>query len=274
MTAFAPSATGWTQTPVTVTLTATGTNVPLRTFYLLDDGITREYSQPFLVTQEGESLIQFWSEDSWAPTPQVEPVRTEHIRIDGTAPAVGSNAAEIGDAKNPATAKLTLTATDGLSGLLDFAARLDSQPMTATPSGKLEFSAMAPGRHVLSYSAIDAAGNENDGLLEFTLRDTPSIKPVATSLSGKRRSGAATFNMVAAMSSAARTPLSGVTVALEQKTAAGWKRYGSAAKSDTRGEIAKRVTLKKAGKTSWRWRAAATEGARQAISPTIALKVR
>ena len=106
------------------------------------------------------------------------------------------------------------------------------------------------------------------------LRDTPSIKPTATSLSVTRKQGVAKVRLAASVKSAAAKQLANVAVALEYKTAAGWKRHGAAVRSDRLGRVNKTLTVKKAGKTSWRWRAAATSEAREAISKTITIKAR
>ena len=76
-----------------------------------------------------------------------------------------SNAAEMPSSKNPGAARLSLTATDGLSGLFDLSAQVDSQPMTSTPAGSLLITRLAAGHHVVTYSAIDVAGNQSSGVL-------------------------------------------------------------------------------------------------------------
>lgn len=266
--------TGWTSGAALVELLAFDDTMPCMTYYQIGGGPQMEYGGPFEVTQEGKVEISFWSQDS-ADIPNVESPGVGFVYVDKSGPLVQSNAATISSAADYRTAVLSVSATDTLSGMYSLSARFDGASTQTVPSGAIGFAGMALGPHVVTYSAVDMVGNKREGQLEFSLRDTPSIATSASALSAKRKMGVATFKLSGSISSIETTALAGAAMRLEQRNSAGkWVGSGSAVVSNGVGRFAKTVKTKKAGKTYWRWRVAATSTCRQAVSRTITLTTR
>ncbi|RLF47309.1 MAG: hypothetical protein DRN29_02775 [Thermoplasmata archaeon] len=77
---------GWYISNVTVKLTVNETISGINaTFYRLDGGNWTLYEEPFVISEEGEHLLEFYSDDEAG---NVEAVRNITIKIDKTAPSV------------------------------------------------------------------------------------------------------------------------------------------------------------------------------------------
>jgi len=260
-----------------VTLTVTDES-SVTTFYGVGDAPVQSHAgsvTTFTVSQEGATAIVFWSVDK-APMPNTELARTAYAYIDRSGPSVSANLAEVQAARSPSLAELRLGARDGLSGLMLMTARLDGgEARGSSPSGEIVFGRPSAGSHVLTYEALDMVGNETTGSLWFAVKDTAVVAPAKRVLGGTRKRGVAVFSLVAAVRSLDATLVAATTVTLEQKNSRGvWGRSGTTVVSDMNGTVSKTVKIRKAGTTYWRWRVAATDTIRGAVSATITIKTR
>jgi len=143
----------WQNGPVTVTLTATDGVLSgvEATSYRIDGGEQQTYSEPFVVSAEGTTTIEYWSTDAAGNTEQV---RSEQLFVDDTAP-VTSDDAPSGWVNGPVT--LTLSASDGvLSGVEATTYRIDGGEQTSYVA-PVQIS--AEGTTTVEYWSTDAAGN-------------------------------------------------------------------------------------------------------------------
>lgn len=121
-----PGTNDWYTSDVTVTLTATdnegGSGVE-QTEYSLDNGATwNVFTEPFVVTSEGTTMLQYFSTDKAG---NKETAKTETIRIDRTAP-------EGKIMFNSATQKIIVTGKDNLGGAVSVVMLEQSRDMVAS----------------------------------------------------------------------------------------------------------------------------------------------
>jgi hypothetical protein len=161
-----PNGSGWNNSTVTVTLTTTndtGVSEQVVSHYAVDNvacapgNLTAcsTYIGPFSVSGEGRHTLYFFSV---ANVLNVEPRRSVPVNIDQTAPhtAVSLSGLATGAGSYLAPVTVTLSATDTLSGLARTMYQLDggaSQPYTGP------FTLTATGRHTVTVSSTDRAGN-------------------------------------------------------------------------------------------------------------------
>lgn len=140
---------GWYRADVHVVLSASdeGSGVA-ETVYSLDDGATwQAYTAPIPVTDEGETAIQYRSEDQVG---NVEEAKTIRIRLDKTPPTLRIEGAD----KTYTTAEtvtITCTAEDSVSGLVYNGC---AEPLVQAPAAELGI-----GTHEVVAEAQDRAGH-------------------------------------------------------------------------------------------------------------------
>lgn len=164
-----PSAavTSWQRPPVKVTLNADdqpdGSGVAA-TYYSLDepgcgpDSLDRceLYQAAVTVTSEGTQLLRYFSIDHAG---NAEGVQSATIRVDATPPALRLPASLAVNATSPAGARVDFLV--GASDLLD-----PSPAVICTPSPQSE---LTFGRHQVSCTATDFAGNKSTGAFVITV---------------------------------------------------------------------------------------------------------
>ena len=145
--------TGWSNSPVTVTLTAsdTGGSGVATTEYKLDGATTWSTGTSVAVAGQGVHTLAYRSTDAAGNT---EADKTATVRIDTTAP-VTSDDAPTGWSNGPVT--VTLSAIDaGGSGLATTEYNLDGAASWSTGTS---VAVSGEGVHTLAYRSTDAAGN-------------------------------------------------------------------------------------------------------------------
>ncbi|KAF0208226.1 MAG: hypothetical protein FD171_1062 [Actinobacteria bacterium] len=141
--------TAWHQGPFSVSLTATDTlSGVVSTSYTLDAGGTQAYTGAFAVSGDGTHTVEFWSEDA---SGNIEATKAAAVKIDNAAPSTTDS--HLGS--YTASATITLTATDPLSGVAATQYQLDGGAVTSGTSVKTA----VQGTHSLKYWSTDAAGN-------------------------------------------------------------------------------------------------------------------
>ncbi len=156
---------GWTNTDVTVTLSATDSYSGVAaTYYRIGAGEDTTYTAPFTVTVEGQTPVAYWSVDN---AENVEAEKSATVRIDRTPPQTSAEVAGDGSA----SVSVTLSAHDALSGVATTRWRLgDAGGWTAGTS----VTVMAGGDHTLYFYSADNAGNaEEPGSVTFTVVEPP-----------------------------------------------------------------------------------------------------
>ena len=151
---------GWYTGPVSVSLQATdGGSGVAAVRYTLDGSeptvSSQLYTGPFTVS--GTTTVKF---RSWDNGDNVEPVRSQRIQIDATAPAssISCNGSACSGTPYEAPVTVALAATDGGSGVAAIRYTLDgSEPTTASPLYGEPFTVSETT--TVRYRAWDAAGN-------------------------------------------------------------------------------------------------------------------
>ncbi len=151
---------GWTNTGVTVTLTATDpTSGVAATYFALNGGAPQTYSAPFTITTPGRTRVTYWSQDKAGNT---EEAHAGWVNIDAIAPTVGDDADGQWH-RTDVTVHLS-PADAGGSGVAGTEYRLQGGGRWLATTGH-SFVVAAPasgandGQHVYEYRALDAAGN-------------------------------------------------------------------------------------------------------------------
>ncbi|MFC0629373.1 ThuA domain-containing protein [Kribbella deserti] len=153
---------GWWTGPVKVS--ATGTDESPGQVYLeqkVDDGPWREYTTPVTITAEGTHTVQVRASDTAG---NVSEPKSATVKVDQVAPKV----AITGVAANAAVGiadvvPVAATATDATSGAGATTLSLDGKPVGARLDGVV----IGLGRHVLTASATDNAGNPGTAEVAF-----------------------------------------------------------------------------------------------------------
>ena len=169
---------GWhTTSPVTVTLTAddgAGTGIA-STEYRIGGGAWTTYTAPFTVA--ASAVIDYRSTDVRG---NVEPAKTQELRIDAVAPVSTATL----DPASPSTTPVTvrLAATDAGSGVGRIEYTLDGGGTWSTYAAASPPVISAVGSHTVGYRAVDVAGNvETARNVTVTIGTaTPTPTPTAT----------------------------------------------------------------------------------------------
>ncbi|ANY66430.1 endonuclease [Paenibacillus sp. BIHB 4019] len=184
-----PNEAGWLNQDVSVTLTATddtSSTSPLRTEYAVNGSVYQAYEAPFLINEEGSSVISFFSTDAAG---NKEAVKSVTVKLDKSAPNVilTQSGGAIADASETDTLIFALSSSDALSGIASEQLLLDGQPVNSPYSVK--GSELGLGAHTVAYSVTDFAGNQASLQASFRITGQPLAvgapgKPVLSSNNG------------------------------------------------------------------------------------------
>ena len=172
-----PGTNGWYTTNVTVTLNASDSPSGVTSVtYQIDGGPLLVYPGPFLVTGEGNHGVVFYSTDEAG---NVEDSQRADFRVDTIGPTSGQ--AVSGTPGNggwyTTNVTVTLTASDGLSGVNATRYRIDGGPWQ-TYAGL--FNVGDEGSHVVEFFTTDMAGNrEIVQSVTFKVDTTPPDDAIA-----------------------------------------------------------------------------------------------
>lgn len=120
------------------------------TLYSVADGEDTVYTEPFFVTEEGETEIHFLSVDN---LDNEEERRTATVRIDRTEPTATH---ELASEWAAGQATVRLIGDDALSGISGFEYTIDGGDPQFTSE---YFSVEEDGDHLVTYTPVDRAGN-------------------------------------------------------------------------------------------------------------------
>jgi hypothetical protein len=156
----------------TVTLTAAAPGGAGTTYYSLDGADYVAYTAPFPVTTDGAHTLKYYSVDA---SGNQEPSSTRSFDVDSTAPVTTATVSPTPQggaiANGPAT--VTLSATDALAGVNTISYAVDGGAPTFY-TGPITVS--GGGQHVVSYAALDKAGNiETTKSVSFQLQPATPV---------------------------------------------------------------------------------------------------
>lgn len=169
---------GWFTTAPKVTLSATdaGSGVA-RTEYRIGSGAWTTYAGPFTVAAQGLQVLEARSVDKAG---NVETVRSLELPVDTADPEVTISGLRERTYPSHKTATVTWAASDATSGVRGVQAMLDGEPVEA---GEWQMWTLSTGRHVLTVTATDVAGNTSSRSVVFSVQATErSLKKVVTAL--------------------------------------------------------------------------------------------
>jgi hypothetical protein len=161
-TTIANEISGWHMRDVTLLLSAADAGAGVKaTYYTVNDGAvqTKSVSGDPVITANGVSTIEYWSEDNAG---NVETRKTVTVSIDKSEPSVAMVSPRPYTAVDSETTKITGTAGDPGSGLSSVAVQLNGQIYPAAVTGG-DFSVtgivFSQGRNDVVVIASDIAGN-------------------------------------------------------------------------------------------------------------------
>ncbi len=163
----------WQRGPVKVTLQASDTlSGVAATYYQVDGGQKQTYSVPFTVAGEGSHKVTFHSVDELG---NAEATQTGYVNIDTLPPTTSATglqpSAHSGWRKNAQT--VTLKAADSGSGLAGIYYSVDGHSQAVYTAS---FTVAGDGSHVVSYHAVDAAGNTETAHVGYVnIDDRPPV---------------------------------------------------------------------------------------------------
>lgn len=169
---------GWFVTAPKVTLSATdaGSGVA-RTEYRIGSGAWTTYAGPFTVAAQGVQVVEARSVDKAG---NVETVRTLELSVDTVDPEATISGLRQRTYPSHKTATVTWAASDATSGVRGVQAMLDGE---SVEPGEWQMWTLSTGRHVLTVTATDVAGNASSRSVVFTVTATErSLKKVVTAL--------------------------------------------------------------------------------------------
>ncbi len=188
---------GWSADDVAVSLIATDNLTGVsQTSYSTDGSFpTQPYEgEPFLVTEEGTTTVQYFSVDGLS---NEEFVKTEYVQIDRTPPTAS---VDVSQRWVSGSAVVSLIGEDALSGIASFNYWLDGVAQGSTTG---QVSVSGSGIRVLEYQPVDRAGNAGETYSAQVLVDnTPPESSVTI---------AAPFYRTASIDISASDPHSGVS---------------------------------------------------------------
>ena len=164
----APGSSGWNNTPVTVTLSATDnlSGVNLIDYWLDNAGAGTYYNGPFSISTTGKHTVYFQSTDNAG---NVEAVKKLDVKVDVTPPVTVATPSPAANSNgwNKSTVKVTLSATDVGSGVANTTYWLDNPNCSVIPfkgfalcqTYTAPFSVSATGKHTVYFNSVDKAGN-------------------------------------------------------------------------------------------------------------------
>ncbi|HYH71960.1 MAG TPA: ThuA domain-containing protein [Nocardioides sp.] len=165
---------GWFTTAPKVTLSATdaGSGVA-RTEYRIGNGAWTAYTAPFTVTAQGRQVLEVRSVDEAG---NVETAQSKDVAVDSGEPEVAISGIRARTYPSHQATDVAWTATDATSGVRSVRAVLDGETVGA---GAWQMWTLSTGRHVLTVTATDGAGNTSSRTVVFTVQATgKSLKNV------------------------------------------------------------------------------------------------
>ena len=141
----------WFISDVTVTLEATDDGSVNATYYRLDGGEWYVYSDPFVISDDGTTLIEFYSDDDEG---NEETIRSKSINIDATPPTVKLTKQTYYDGL-----KWIATVNDQLSGPWKVEFYVDGVLRYTDTYAPYEWTCYDDGAYTVTARAFDMAGN-------------------------------------------------------------------------------------------------------------------
>jgi regulation of enolase protein 1 (concanavalin A-like superfamily) len=172
---------GWFTTAPKVTLSATdaGSGVA-RTEYRIGNGEWTAYTAPFTITAQGRHVLEVRSVDEAG---NVETARSKDVALDSGEPEVAISGIRARTYPSHQATDVTWTATDATSGVRSVRAVLDGETVEA---GAWQMWTLSAGRHVLTVTATDVAGNTGSHTVVFTVQPTgKSLKKVVATVASE-----------------------------------------------------------------------------------------
>ncbi|GIM63369.1 hypothetical protein Pve01_80320 [Planomonospora venezuelensis] len=169
---------GWFTTAPKVTLSATdaGSGVA-RTEYRIGNGAWTAYTAPFTITAQGRQVLEVRSVDRAG---NVETAQSKDVAVDTVQPEALVGGIRERSYPSHKTAAVTWAGADATSGVRSVRAVLDGE---SVEPGEWQMWTLAAGRHVLTVTATDGAGNSSSRTVVFTVRATgKSLKKVVKSM--------------------------------------------------------------------------------------------
>jgi regulation of enolase protein 1 (concanavalin A-like superfamily) len=169
-----PGSAGWFTTAPRVTLSATdaGSGVA-RTEYRIGNGAWTAYTAPFAITTQGRQVLEVRSVDEAG---NVETAQSKEIAVDTGEPEVAVSGIRARTYPSHKATDVAWTATDATSGVRTVRAVLDGETVEA---GTWQMWTLSAGRHVLTVTATDVAGNTGSRTVVFKVQPTgASLKKV------------------------------------------------------------------------------------------------
>ena len=164
--------TGWQPGPVNVTLDArdSGSGVA-GTSYSIDGKGMQPYTGTFTVSGDGSHEIDFFSVDNAGNR---EATEKGYVNIDSTGPTIVTTGLQDKPDTGWQTSAqpVTLQATDPASGVAAVSYSIDG---IAQPTYSEQFAVSGEGSNVVSYSAVDNAGNVTSGVGYVNIDTTPPV---------------------------------------------------------------------------------------------------
>jgi hypothetical protein len=164
---------GWYNSAVHIVLSPSDSGSGVNeTKYRVDSSSWSSYDSPFLISSQGQHLVEYYSTDLAG---NVESVKSVQLKIDSGNPV---SSADLEGTKGSddwyvTEVQIDITSSDGVSGVFTLIYNLDGSGEQTYDGG---FIVSAEGSHVLTYYAMDVAGNvEGEHVSQFnvdTIRPT------------------------------------------------------------------------------------------------------
>ncbi len=144
----------WFVSPVTVSLAATDDMLVEHTAYRVDDGPWLAYPQPFILGEDGNHLVQFFSVDYAG---NVEPTQSKTFGVDRHGPILS----EFPSSGIRTSSQITIswTGSDAASGVAGYTIRVDGGPPENIGVNTSVTLVLQDGVHTIQLIAFDQAGN-------------------------------------------------------------------------------------------------------------------
>ena len=159
---------GWFRSNASVSLSATdaGSGVNATFYRVGTSGGWLGYSSAFIISSDGNHTVQFYSVDNAG---NIESVKNISVRIDRTAPTLTINQTA-GFEATVNYAVISWIGTDATTGIEHFEVSIDGGAFVSVGMEMSHnFSGLADGSHNVTVKAIDAAGNEVNKTIQFTV---------------------------------------------------------------------------------------------------------
>jgi hypothetical protein len=148
-----------------------------RTEYRIGNGAWTAYTAPFAITAQGRQVLEVRSVDQAG---NVETAQSKDVALDSGAPEVAISGIRARTYPSHKATDVAWAATDATSGVHSVRAVLDGK---AVEAGAWQMWTLSTGRHVLTVTATDVAGNTSSRTVGFTVRATgKSLKKVVKTM--------------------------------------------------------------------------------------------